>query len=58
MATSGEYVATHKTEPPPAPDSYVRGVRCQADRLEDFAQRILQRVGELRESADRLEGRR
>jgi hypothetical protein len=53
--TSGEYVAAHDTERPPPPDAYARGVREQADKLERYAQRILARVGELRESAQRWE---
>lgn len=47
-----------RTDPPPPPSSYATDVRCQADKLEEFAQRILARVSELRESANRLEGRR
>ena len=54
----GEHVATHDTQPPPRPDSYAMGVREQADKLEGFALRILARVSELRESAERLEARR
>jgi hypothetical protein len=43
---------------PPPCRSYTADVRAQADKLEEFAQRILARVEELRESADRQEGRR
>lgn len=43
------------TIPPPPSGVYTSGVREQADKLEVFAQRILARVSELRESADRLE---
>lgn len=46
-----------RTKPPPPHDVWVRDVRVQADKLEQFAQRILERVTELRESADRFEGR-
>lgn len=53
----GEHVATHDTQRPPSPDHYVSGVREQADKLEGFALRILARVSELRESAERLERR-
>jgi hypothetical protein len=43
------------TTPPPPPGAYATEVRSQADKLEVFAQRILARVSELRESANRLE---
>lgn len=43
---------------PPPRRAYTDGVREQADKLEEFARRILARVEELRESADRQEGRR
>lgn len=43
------------TIPPPPSGIWARDVREQADKLEGFARRILERVGELRESADRLE---
>lgn len=46
-----------RTTPPPPPDSYATEVRGQADKLECFARRIMARVSELRESADRLEKR-
>jgi len=46
----------HKTLPPPP--SYTNDVREQAAKLEGFAERILARVKELRESADRLETHR
>lgn len=52
MATDNR---TCKTCPPPPADSYTSDVRQQADALEVFAARILDRVRELRESADRLE---
>lgn len=45
-----------QTLPPPA--AYTSDVRAQAAKLEEFAQRIMARVVELRESADRLEERR
>lgn len=44
-----------RTIPPPPPSAYATEVRCQADKLEEFAQRIMSRVEELRESAVRLE---
>jgi len=55
MATRGRNVAT---TPPPPPERHATEVRVQADKLEEFAQRILARVSELRESASRLEGGR
>lgn len=55
MATEAR---SRRTDPPPPPSAYATEVRCQADKLEEFAQRILARVDELRESANRLEGRR
>ena len=45
------------TVPPPPAGMYAVEVRTQADKLEEFARRILARVSELRESADRLEAR-
>lgn len=43
------------TIPPPPSGIWVKDVREQADKLEVFAQRILARVSELRESANRLD---
>ncbi len=54
---AGQDTRSHKTLPPP-PSAYVSEVRAQADKLEVYALRILARVEELRESADRQEGRR
>jgi hypothetical protein len=54
---SAERSREKETIPPPPSGVWVNDVRAQADKLEVFAQRILGRVAELRESADRLEGR-
>lgn len=45
------------TTPPPPRDSYAAEVRKHADELRDAAWRIMQRVAELDDMADRLEGK-
>lgn len=55
---SAERSRQRDTTPPPPSGVWVNDVRAQADKLEVFARRILERVGELRESADRLEANR
>lgn len=54
--TSGEYVATHKTLPPPS--SYDDEVLEQAEKLDGYADRIKARAQELRESVERRRSER